>query len=163
LAGEHRRGRTRAGRVQAALGQQAVEPDPGHGRHKVTVIHFTVAGSGWRDDVLAMFRRLSLTEHGLLELLTGLALIGAPLVLGLGLVPLTAGIGAGALIAGLALADDMPLSTHMAADMAIGGLLLGAAVALAAAGEPVAATLLALGAAAELALSASTRWTRPVP
>jgi hypothetical protein len=110
-----------------------------------------------------MFRRLSLTEHGLLELLTGLALIGAPLVLGLGLVPLTAGIGAGALIAGLALADDMPLSTHMAADMAIGGLLLGAAVALAAAGEPVAATLLALGAAAELALSASTRWTRPVP
>jgi hypothetical protein len=109
---------------------------------------------------LAMFRRLSLTEHGLLELLAGLALIGAPLVLGLGLVPLTAGIGAGALMAGLALADDMPISAHMAADMALGTGLLAAAVALTAAGEPMAATLLAMGAAVELALSASTRWSR---
>jgi hypothetical protein len=110
-----------------------------------------------------MFRRLSLTEHGLLELLCGLALIGAPLVLGLGLVPLTAGVGAGALMAGLALSDDMRISAHMAADMALGVGLLAASVALTAAGEPVAATLLALGAASELALSASTRWTRPVP
>jgi hypothetical protein len=126
------------------------------------VIDFTVAKAVRRDHVLAMIRRLSLNEHGLLELLAGLALIGAPLVLGLGLVPLTAGIGAGALIAGLALADDMPISAHMAADMALGLGLLAAAVALTAAGEPVAATLVALGAVAELALSASTRWTRPV-
>ena len=110
-----------------------------------------------------MFRRLSLTEHGLLELLAGLALIGAPLVLGLGLVPLTAGIGAGALIAGLALSEDMPISAHMAADVALGTGLLAAAAALAAAGEPTAATLLALGAAVELALNAATRWTRPRP
>jgi hypothetical protein len=111
-----------------------------------------------------MFRRLSLTEHGLLELLTGLLLIGAPLVLGLGLVPLTAGIGAGALVAGLALAEDMPISAHMAADIALGAGLLAAAVLLAGAGEQTAATLLALGAAAELALSAATRWTRgPLP
>jgi hypothetical protein len=45
--------------------------------------------------------------------------------------------------------------------MALGGVLLAAAVLLAPA-EPTAATLLALGAAAELALSAATRWTRPV-
>jgi hypothetical protein len=108
-----------------------------------------------------MFRRLSLPAHGLIELIAGLALIGAPLVLGLGLVPLTAGIAAGALMAGLALADDLPISAHMAADMALGGVLLAAAVLLAPA-EPTAATLLALGAAAELALSAATRWTRPV-
>ena len=108
-----------------------------------------------------MIRRLSLTEHALLELLAGLLLMGAPLVLGLGLVPLTAGIGAGALITGLALADDIPIATHMAADMALGGGLLAAAVALTAGGEPTAATLVALGAVAELALSASTRWTRP--
>jgi hypothetical protein len=107
-----------------------------------------------------MFRSLSLPAHGLLELIAGLALMGAPLVLGLGLVPLTAGIAAGALMAGLALADDLPISAHMAADMALGGVLLAAAVLLAPA-EPTAATLLALGAAAELALSASTRWTRP--
>jgi hypothetical protein len=108
-----------------------------------------------------MFRRLSLPAHGLVELIAGLALIGAPLVLGLGLVPLAAGIAAGALIAGLALADDLSVSAHMAADMALGGVLLAAAVLLAPA-EPTAATLLALGAAAELALSAATRWTRPV-
>jgi hypothetical protein len=108
-----------------------------------------------------MFRRLSLPAHGLIELIAGLALIGAPLVLGLGLVPLTAGIAAGALMDGLALADDLPISAHMAADMALGGVLLAAAVLLAPA-EPTAATLLALGAAAELALSAATRWTRPV-
>jgi hypothetical protein len=108
-----------------------------------------------------MFRRLSLPEHGLLELLAGLLLIGAPLVLGLGLVPLTAGIGAGALMAGLALSEDLPISAHMAADMALGTGLLAASVALTAADEPTAATLLALGAAAELALSAATRWTRP--
>ena len=51
----------------------------------------------------------------------------------------------------------------MAADTALGTGLLAAAVALAAAGEPTAATLLALGAVAELSLSAATRWTRPVP
>jgi hypothetical protein len=107
-----------------------------------------------------MFRSLSLPAHGLLELIAGLTLMGAPLVLGLGLVPLTAGIAAGALMAGLALADDLPISAHMAADMALGGVLLAAAVLLAPA-EPTAATLLALGAAVELALSASTRWTRP--
>jgi hypothetical protein len=127
------------------------------------VIHFTVAESVRRDHVPAMLRRLSLAEHSLLELLAGLALIGAPLLLGLGLVPLTAGIGAGALIVGLALSEDMPISAHMAADVAVGVGLLAASVALTAAGEPTAATLLALGAAAELALSAATRWTRPVP
>ena len=92
-----------------------------------------------------MFRRLSLTEHGLLELLAGLALIGAPLVLGLGLVPLTAGIGAGradrrrsALLRGHA-----DLGPHGRRHGARRTVLLAAAAALAAAGEPTAATLLA--------------------
>ena len=75
VAGQDRRGGTRAGREQAALRQQAVEPDPGHGRNKVTVIHFTVDESARGTMSGAMFRRLSLTEHGLLELLA--ALIGA--------------------------------------------------------------------------------------
>jgi hypothetical protein len=108
-----------------------------------------------------MLRRLSITEHGVLELLAGVLLIGAPLVLGLGPAALAAGIGAGAVIAGLALSDGLPVSAHMAADMAIGGVLLAVAAALSPA-EPAAATLLALGAAVELALSAATRWTRRV-
>ena len=125
------------------------------------MIHFTVAGAFRGDHPGAMFRRLSITEHGVLELLAGVLLIGAPLVLGLGPVALAAGIGAGAVIAGLALSDGLPVSAHMAADMAIGAVLLGVAVALAPA-EPAAATLLALGAAVELALSVATRWTRRV-
>jgi hypothetical protein len=108
-----------------------------------------------------MLRRLSLTEHGLLELVAGLALIGAPLVLGLGPVALAAGVGAGALVAGLGLSDGVPISAHMAADVAIGAGLLGVAAALASVGETAAATLLALGAVVELLLSFVTRWTRP--
>jgi hypothetical protein len=107
-----------------------------------------------------MPRRLTLTEHGILELLCGLALIGAPLLLGLGPVALMAGVGAGALVAGLALAEDLPLSSHMAADTALAAALLLCAVLVASIDEPVAAALLACGAAAELALSVATRWTR---
>jgi hypothetical protein len=107
-----------------------------------------------------MPRRLTLTEHGLLELLAGLVLIGAPLVLGLGPVALMAGVGAGALVAGLGLSDGLPISTHMAADAALAAALLGAAVAFTAAGEPIAASLLACAAAAELALTIATRWVR---
>jgi hypothetical protein len=126
-----------------------------------TVIYFTVERTGVGDDAGVMIRRLSLTEHGLLELLAGLALIGAPLVLGLGPVALAAGVGAGALVAGLGLSDGMPISAHMAADVTIGAVLLGVAAALAGVGETAAATLLALGAVVELLLSFVTRWTRP--
>ncbi len=124
------------------------------------MIHFTVDGSTPRDHVGVMFRRLSLPEHGLLELLAGLALIGAPLVLGLGPVALLSGIGAGALLAGLGLSDGMPISAHMAADLALGVGLLAVAAALAGAGHAAAATLLALGAVVELSLTFVTRWTR---
>ena len=107
-----------------------------------------------------MVRRLTLTEHGVLELLGGLLLIGARLVLGLGPVALMAGIGAGALVAGLGLSDGMPVSVHMAADAALAAVLLAASVLVAGIGEPVAAALLACAAAVELALSVATRWTR---
>jgi hypothetical protein len=107
-----------------------------------------------------MPRRLTLTEHGVLELLVGLLLIGAPLVLNLGPVALMAGVGAGSLVAGLGLADGLPISTHIAADFALALALLAAAALFSAAGEPIAATLLACGAAAELALNVATRWVR---
>jgi hypothetical protein len=108
----------------------------------------------------AMPRRLTLTEHGVLELVCGLFLIGAPLVLGLGPVALMAGVGGGSLVAGLGLSDGMSISAHMAADAALAAALLAAAAVLTGAGEPVAATLLACAAAVELALTMTTRWTR---
>jgi hypothetical protein len=107
-----------------------------------------------------MVRRLSLPEHGAVELLVGLALIAAPFALGFGPAGLLASMAAGAVLAGLGLAEELSISTHMAADAFLAAALLAAAVALAASGERTAGGLLAVAAAGELALSAGTRWTR---
>jgi hypothetical protein len=107
-----------------------------------------------------MLRRLSLPEHGAVELLVGLALIAAPFALGFGPAGLVASMVAGAVLAGLGLGDELPISTHMAADVFVAAALLAVAVALAAGEERTAGGLLAAVAAGELALSAGTRWTR---
>ncbi|HEY6694899.1 MAG TPA: hypothetical protein VI006_18755 [Solirubrobacteraceae bacterium] len=106
-----------------------------------------------------MLRRLSLTEHGALEMLVGLALIAAPFALGFGPAGLVASMAAGAVIAGLGLSEGMPISSHMAADTAVALALLGVAL-LVSAEEAVAGGVLAAAAAGELALGVCTRWTR---
>jgi hypothetical protein len=106
-----------------------------------------------------MLRRLSLTEHGALEMLVGLALIAAPFALGFGPAGLVASMAAGAVIAGLGLSEGMPISSHMAADTAVALALLGVAL-LVPAEEAVAGGVLAAAAAGELALGVCTRWTR---
>jgi hypothetical protein len=103
-----------------------------------------------------MSRRLSLPEHGAVELVAGLALIAAPFALGYGAGGLVASMIAGAVLVGLGLADP-PISAHMAADFGVAVLLLALAVA---SGERLAGGLLAAAAAGELLLSAGTRWTR---
>jgi hypothetical protein len=107
-----------------------------------------------------MTRRLSLAEHGAVELLGGVLLIAAPLVLGFGPNGFVAAFVAGALLAGLGLADGLSISRHMAADMALAIGMVAAAAGLASAGEAVPAALLAGAAAVELALTSGTRWTR---
>jgi hypothetical protein len=109
-----------------------------------------------------MPRRLSLPEHGAVELLVGIALIAAPFVLGFGPAGLLAGIAAGVVVVGLALSDTMAIATHMAADTAVAFALLGVAVALAAGGERSTGGVFAVAAACELALGVATRWTRRV-
>ena len=106
-----------------------------------------------------MLRRLSLTEHGALEMLVGLALIAAPFALGFGPAGLVASLAAGAVITGLGLSEGMPISSHMAADTAVALALLGVAL-LVSAEEAVAGGVLAAAAAGELALGVCTRWTR---
>jgi hypothetical protein len=113
-----------------------------------------------RDDGLVMLRRLSLTEHGAVELLAGLALIAAPLVLGFGPAGLLASMAAGAILVGLGLSEDLPISAHMTSDFVVAIGLMAVAVALAGGGERAAGGLLAAAAAGELALSLGTRWTR---
>jgi hypothetical protein len=109
-----------------------------------------------------MLRRLSLPEHGAVELLVGVALIAAPLFLGFGPAGLLASMVAGALLAGLAFSDTLPINTHMAADMFISAALIATALALAANDETAAAGVLAAAGAGELALGMATRWTRRV-
>ena len=109
-----------------------------------------------------MLRRLSLPEHGALELVVGLALIAAPLVLGFGPAALLASVAAGAVIAGLGLSENMAISAHMSADLAVGLALIAAGAALGAGGDRLAGAVLAAAAAAELTLTACTRWTRRV-
>ena len=109
-----------------------------------------------------MLRRLSLPEHGAVELLVGVALIAAPFFLGFGPAGLLASMAAGAVLAGLAVSDSLPISTHMAADTLTAAALIGLAITLAAAGEAAAAGVLAAAGAAELALGMATRWTRRV-
>jgi hypothetical protein len=108
-----------------------------------------------------MPRRLSLTEHGAVELLAGLALIAAPFAFGFGPAGLVASMAAGAVVAGLGLSDGMTISAHMAADTAVAFGLLGVAVAVGS-GDSVAGGVLACAAALELALTVCTRWTRRV-
>jgi hypothetical protein len=124
------------------------------------VTQVTVGRRSQRNDARVMFRRLSIQEHGAIELLAGLALVGAPFALGFGAAALVASLTAGVLLAGLALSDDMSISAHMAADTVLAGALVGTAAALAAGGDGLAAAVLACAAAAELALTAGTRWTR---
>jgi hypothetical protein len=112
------------------------------------------------DDVRVMLRRLSLPEHGALELVVGLALIAAPFALGFGPAGLLVSMTAGAVVAGIGLSDGLAISAHMAADTAVSLSLLLVAVALASGGEAAAGGVLAVAAACELALGAATRWTR---
>jgi hypothetical protein len=125
------------------------------------VTEFTVRCVSGRDDWHVTFRRLSLHEHGAIELVAGLALVAAPFALGFGAAALVASLTAGVLLAGLGLSDGMSLSAHMAADTALAAVMVGVAAALAAGGHGLAAVVLASAAAAELALTAGTRWTRP--
>ena len=107
-----------------------------------------------------MTPRLSLPAHGAAELLVGLALLG--LAFATGPAGLVAGVVAGIVIAGIALAgaEALPLRTHRALDQAIVAALLGGAIAMAISGALGATLLLGGGALAELILLNATRWTR---
>ena len=121
---------------------------------------FTVRDGIARNDGAVMRRRLTLQEHGAIELLTGLTLVAAAFVLGFGPGALVASLTAGVLLAGLGLSDGMSISAHMAADTVVAAVLVGIATALAASGDGLAAAVLAAAAATELALTDGTRWTR---
>ncbi len=107
--------------------------------------------------------RISISTHGLLELLAGLALMLAAMVFDLGAAGIVLVFAAGVLLAGIGLgaADGMSLVAHQSLDRTLVIALAAAAIGCAAAGGLVAASLLLGTSAAILALEAGTRWTRP--
>jgi hypothetical protein len=112
---------------------------------------------------MTAFRLVPLHLHGALELLVGLALMGAPFALGLSTAALVAGMAAGALVAGLALsaaiADDIDIAAHFAYDVGITIALLVGAIVLAISGDPTAAALFAVAGISALALNMTTRYS----
>jgi hypothetical protein len=112
---------------------------------------------------MTAFRLVPLHLHGALELLVGLALMGAPFVLGLSNAAIVAGMAAGAIVAGLALSaaigDDIDIAAHYAYDIALVVALFSGAVALALGGDAPAALVFAIAAAIALGLNITTRYS----
>ena len=110
------------------------------------------------------FRLISLPMHAALELLTGLAVMIAPFALSFGPGGTVVAVALGAVLAGLALAGagepaGLRVATHFAFDQTIVVVLVGAAVAVALAGDRGAAVTLATASAMQLALSLTTRYS----
>ncbi len=115
---------------------------------------------------MTAFRLISLPTHAALEFTGGLALMVAPFVFGFTAAGLVVAVTLGAILAGLGLTaasreGDRGLSVgeHFALDRTLAfGLLLGA-VGLALIEDRTGAVALVIGAAAQLGLSLSTRYT----
>ncbi len=111
---------------------------------------------------MTAFRLISLPVHGVLELLGGLALLAAPFLLGFGLAGSVLALALGVLLVGVALGagDALPVSAHLAFDQALVLTMAASAGALAWAGDRDAALGFVAAAALQLALTASTRYSR---
>lgn len=109
--------------------------------------------------------RISLSTHGLLELVAGLVLVIAAFGLDLGGAGLVLVFATGVALAGVGLgsADALPLSMHQSLDRTLVVVVAAASVGAAAAGGALAAVILLSTAAAVLLLEVGTRWTRPLP
>ena len=100
--------------------------------------------------------------HSALELLSGLALLAGPFVLGAAPAGLVAGVSLGALLVGMALAgpDALPLTAHQSFDLMLVAVLAGAGLGLALSGDLAGGVVLAIVGALELTLVSMTRWVR---
>ena len=108
--------------------------------------------------------RISLSVHGLLELLVGVTLTLVALVADLGAAGTIGVFAAGVSLAGIGLgaADALPLRAHQSLDRSLAVLLAAAAIGCAVAASATAAVILLATAGALLVLEGATRWSRPV-
>lgn len=107
--------------------------------------------------------RISISAHGLLLQVAGLALVVAAALADLGSAGTVTTFTGGVVLAGLGLgaADQLPLETVRSLDLLLVVAFAVGAVISAIGGSAVAAVLLLAVAAGLLALETTTRWSRP--
>jgi hypothetical protein len=115
---------------------------------------------------MTAFRLISLPTHAVLEFTGGLALMVVPFVFGLTPAGVVVAVTLGAIIAGLGLTAasregnrGLSVGDHFALDRTLAFGLLLAAAGLALGDDRAGAVVMMVGAAAQFALSFSTRYT----
>jgi uncharacterized membrane protein len=114
---------------------------------------------------MTAFRLISLPLHGAAEMLIGTLLMAAPFVVSFGPAGTVAAVILGALLVGLSLSGAaepgaLPLSSHVAFDQALAVALVGAGVLIGLDGDRTAALTLALAGLVQIALTATTSYSR---
>jgi hypothetical protein len=118
---------------------------------------------------MSVSRAISINVHAALEVAAAPLLIVAPFALGFGHVAGALSIGLGVLLLGLATSifgdstrGNVPLSAHAGLDYALAGATIVVGIAAGLAGDLVATVFLAGFGFAHMALTASTRFSRPL-
>jgi len=114
-----------------------------------------------------MARGIPLTIHTALEIVAAPAIMAAPFLLGFGTVAGVITFALGAILLGHAIQLEaprrtIPLSAHAGLDFALAAVAIGAGIALALAAEPGAGSFLVGVGAAQVALTAATRFSVPM-
>ena len=118
---------------------------------------------------MSLFRAIPINVHAALEVLAAPLLIVAPFALGFDYLAGALSIGLGVLLIGLATSvygdstrGNVPLSAHAGLDYILAGATITAAVLAGIRGDYVATLFLAGFGSAHMALTASTRFSRPL-
>jgi hypothetical protein len=118
---------------------------------------------------MTLFRAVPIHVHAALEVIAAPLLIAAPFALGFSELAGAMSIGLGILLIGLATSvygegdrGNLPLSAHAGLDYTLAAATIAAGVLAGVAGDHVATVFLVGFGSAHLALTASTRFSRPL-
>ena len=115
------------------------------------------------------FESIPIGVHGAVEMLAAPLLIVAPFVLGFGYAAGALSIALGVLLIGLAVSiygegdrGSVPLAAHAGLDQLLAAVTIAVGIALLFTGAPAAGIFMVGFGSAHMALSASTRYSRPL-
>jgi hypothetical protein len=118
---------------------------------------------------MTLFRAIPINVHAALEVAAAPLLIVAPFALGFGYLVGAVSIALGVLLIGLATSvygeadrGNLPLSAHAGLDYTLAGVTIAAGVLAGIAGDHIATVFLVGFGSAHMALTASTRFSRPL-